>query len=1038
MYKTHSDREGPNIRFDLKNNFYGGQGFVHSSHNLFEALAWPIFFPFGETGWGNNLKYINKMNNIAVVGKKSKPVRFNSYLSHMILQPESSISYVNEFTNREIQSNRFQIWSRAMNYYIVEQVVRNMDGALSYQRNQLSQTYFKPKGTEDQVLDMLSSGIKGHKTALEDDTSPDNTYDFTPNYGYDGYGSDDDPHDNLVDLNDTDDNKYVRDNDKHMTLGGSVSGSIRHLTSCSRNGLYIVSKLGKPTVFITLTVNTEWPEIKMKLGPGQTAFDRPDIVCQVFHQKLEAILANIRLGKYFESNNLVEYEMRVIEYQHRGLPHAHIVVKLSNMPTDDEGIKDWIDKHISTYNPEACDPSVNEEQYRYKELVRNFMLHKCRVKSKCCPTGCQDDKGNCRKFFHKMTSCDRSCFDEKGFPRYKRRSSDLNVVSYNYGILMDWNGHANVCYTENSYTVNYLYSYIFKGNRKVKISLNTGTSRESYMDMEYESMSNEINLHIKSRKICSMDAMFRILGYKTYPAPSPTVHVINAVMPDITGIALSEGKVNDLYIYFMRPEPLLHLTYQQFYEQYRRRTEPTHTLAPVSVIKKVKFVIRNICSDTSKKTISIGSNITLTSSAFSAAEDDMDKIYSDAHLFDNNDHRGSRSCDDVPSDIDYGSGDVDSDGGDDTDKDMSENSIDISDDSVYTKPFKLSGKWVHYELKKRTNTTALVRMERVPLKCGELGYLRMLLLTNPNDVNSSIPNRTPVSYDDLRTISGTKYNTFQETCIAYGLCKDPAYVTEQMREMCLYVNSPKQRRLHFAVWTKEDYPTLHIVNNFDYDDRKNGKIYRSLVEDWILEHKGETAQSIIKNKFLLELHSYMSEDSGFECLRQYGFPTPREMKTELDMEYAKYDQQSQKHHYDALESKFTNTVEQQIFMDWFKETLNDSIQNDPDNERDPIYCFIQGSGGTGKSEILKKVAAYVRSLGLICKVASATGLSASIFDDCSTLHSLFKVGVVEDCDREYDYEPPKLNLTKQRIELLLETKVAIMDELAFTHKVYYI
>lgn len=181
----------------------------------------------------------------------------------------------------------------------------------------------------------------------------------------------------------------------------------------------------------------------------------------------------------------------------------------------------------------------------------------------------------------------------------------------------------------------------------------------------------------------------------------------------------------------------------------------------------------------------------------------------------------------------------------------------------------------------------------------------------------------------------------------------------------------------------------------------------------------------------------MSEDNGFDCLRQYGFPTPREMKTELDMEYAKYDQQPQKHHYDTLEANLPNTVEQQVFMNWFKETLRDSIQSDPNNERDPIYCFIQGSGGTGKSEVLKKVAAYVRSLGLICKMASATGLSASIFDDCSTLHSLFKVGVVEDCDREYDYEPPKLNLTKQRIELLLETKVAILDELAFTHKVYY-
>jgi hypothetical protein len=200
-----------------------------------------------------------------------------------------------------------------------------------------------------------------------------------------------------------------------------------------------------------------------------------------------------------------------------------------------------------------------------------------------------------------------------------------------------------------------------------------------------------------------MDAMYRVLGYKTYPAPAPTVHVINAVMPDITGIALSEGKVNDLYIYFMRPEPLLHLTYQQFYEQYRRGTKPTETLAPIPAITKVKFVISDICSDTSKKTVSIGSNITLTSSAYTAAdEDNMDRIYDDAHLFDNTDHSGSRSCGDeryVVRDDGYGD-DMVSYSDDDPDEDMIEDNVAISDDSIYTKPFKLSGKWVHYVLKK--------------------------------------------------------------------------------------------------------------------------------------------------------------------------------------------------------------------------------------------------------------------------------------------------------------------------------------------------
>jgi len=53
------------------------------------------------------------------------------------------------------------------------------------------------------------------------------------------------------------------------------------------------------------------------LLPGQTAFDRPDIVTRVFHQRLDAFLANLRAGKYFGDHRIV-YIIRVIEYQHRG------------------------------------------------------------------------------------------------------------------------------------------------------------------------------------------------------------------------------------------------------------------------------------------------------------------------------------------------------------------------------------------------------------------------------------------------------------------------------------------------------------------------------------------------------------------------------------------------------------------------------------------------------------------------------------------------------------------------------------------------
>jgi hypothetical protein len=53
---------------------------------------------------------------------------------------------------------------------------------------------------------------------------------------------------------------------------------------------------------------------------------------QVFHDKLQNLLSNLRNGHYFPGQEVV-YIMNVIEYQHRGMPHAHIVVRLSGMPS---------------------------------------------------------------------------------------------------------------------------------------------------------------------------------------------------------------------------------------------------------------------------------------------------------------------------------------------------------------------------------------------------------------------------------------------------------------------------------------------------------------------------------------------------------------------------------------------------------------------------------------------------------------------------------------------------------------------------------
>ena len=129
-------------------------------------------------------------------------------------------------------------------------------------------------------------------------------------------------------------------------LSQSMHGSRRHLRSLARNALALVSEYGRPTLFITLTCNPKWPEIVEQLLPGQTAFDRGDVVCQVFFRKVEALLKKLRAGKYFkeiskkEHSYKIEFDVQVVEYQRRGLPHVHLVLRFQ----DDEFMPKYEDK----------------------------------------------------------------------------------------------------------------------------------------------------------------------------------------------------------------------------------------------------------------------------------------------------------------------------------------------------------------------------------------------------------------------------------------------------------------------------------------------------------------------------------------------------------------------------------------------------------------------------------------------------------------------------------------------------------------------
>jgi len=224
--------------------------------------------------------------------------------------------------------------------------------------------------------------------------------------------------------------------------------------------------------------------------------------------------------------------------------------------SNENACKSWIQQHISTTMPIISDSSSDEER-QYAEFVDKFMTHGCRGGV----NGCLDKDGICKRKYSQHREPTLSTeFDEKGYPVYMRPSiDDQMIVPHNCMILLDWEGHANLEFAASTYCIFYLYSYIYKGNRKVQISLDNTFGVEK---------DDEITLYLRGRMLTSMDAMWRIFGYQTYPAPYPSVTLLKVKLPSDMRFIASKGKLSDLYVYFQRPEELSHLRYCEFFNLY--------------------------------------------------------------------------------------------------------------------------------------------------------------------------------------------------------------------------------------------------------------------------------------------------------------------------------------------------------------------------------------------------------------------------------------------------------------------------------------
>ena len=149
---------------------------------------------------------------------------------------------------------------------------------------------------------------------------------------------------------------------KASILPSSFTGGPRYMKAKKQDALALVRGFGKPTFFITFTCNPKWPEFERDLPPGISIKDRPDLTARVFQLKLKELLRDLTerhvLGQ-------VKAHSYVIEFQKRGLPHAHILS--INHPLDgitSANVDDAVQAEIPN-EPAATDPEHQKRLYEY-------------------------------------------------------------------------------------------------------------------------------------------------------------------------------------------------------------------------------------------------------------------------------------------------------------------------------------------------------------------------------------------------------------------------------------------------------------------------------------------------------------------------------------------------------------------------------------------------------------------------------------------------------------------------------------------------
>ena len=195
-----------------------------------------------------------------------------------------------------------------------------------------------------------------------------------------------------------------------IILPSSFPAGPRAVNQLYYDAMALVTKFGKPHLFLTITCNPKWPEITENFFPGQKSERRPDLTVRVSYLCLKELLEDITKNNIFGE---VKAYVGVIEFQKRGLPHGHFLLILDN-----PGAFNNPPRVNQVVTAEIPDPLSHP---RLHETVMRCMIHgPCGKDNPYSP--CMEN-GRCTKDFPKRFQSETT-ITPGGYPAYRRRDDN--------------------------------------------------------------------------------------------------------------------------------------------------------------------------------------------------------------------------------------------------------------------------------------------------------------------------------------------------------------------------------------------------------------------------------------------------------------------------------------------------------------------------------------------------------------------------------------------------------------------------------------